>query len=44
MIILNDFGAEHKNLQAQYKLNRQLKEYLISGTICPYQGLLNAIT
>jgi hypothetical protein len=35
---------KHKNLQACYKLKRQLKKYLISGAICLHQGLLNAIT
>ncbi len=34
---------KHKNLKIRYKLKRQLKKDLISGAICPYQGLLNAI-
>ncbi len=35
---------KHKSLQAYHELKRQLKKDLISGAMCSYQVLLNAIT
>jgi hypothetical protein len=35
---------KHKNLIGPLKIKVPVKKELISGAICPYQGLLNAIT
>jgi hypothetical protein len=41
MIILNDFGAKHKNFKGSLQIKETVQKYLILGSTCPCQGLLN---
>jgi hypothetical protein len=36
-------GPKHKNFTGSLQIKEKVKKDLISGAICPYQGLLNAI-